>query len=193
MRRRKASTILVVVGLLLIIAALALTGYNLWENYRAGKNAQTVAEKLEGDINDGNGKIDPNMEMPVKMIKGKKYIGVLEMPTLNLMLPVLSEWSYPNLKLAPCRYTGSAYESNMVIAAHNYLTHFGRLKELNIGDTIIFKDMDGNRFVYEVYETEILQPTDIDKMKDGGYDLTLFTCTIGGKTRYTVRCMLQEY
>jgi sortase A len=133
------------------------------------------------------------MEMPVKMIKGKKYIGILEMPTLNLMLPVLSEWSYPNLKLAPCRYTGSAYESNMVIAAHNYLTHFGRLKELNIGDTIIFKDMDGNRFVYEVYETEILQPTDIDKMKDGGYDLTLFTCTIGGKTRYTVRCMLQEY
>jgi sortase A len=193
MRRRKASTILVVVGLLLIIAALALTGYNLWENYRAGKNAQTVAEKLAGDIDDGNGKINPNMEMPVKMIKGKKYIGILEMPTLNLMLPVLSEWSYPNLKLAPCRYTGSAYESNMVIAAHNYLTHFGRLKELNIGDTIIFKDMDGNRFVYEVYETEILQPTDIDKMKDGGYDLTLFTCTIGGKTRYTVRCMLQEY
>jgi sortase A len=193
MRRRKASTILVVVGLLLIIAALALTGYNLWENYQAGKNAQTVAEKLAGDIDDGNGKINPNMEMPVKMIKGKKYIGVLEMPTLNLMLPVLSEWSYPNLKLAPCRYTGSAYESNMVIAAHNYLTHFGRLKELNIGDTIIFKDMDGNRFVYEVYETEILQPTDIDKMKDGGYDLTLFTCTIGGKTRYTVRCMLQEY
>ena len=52
---------------------------------------------------------NPEMEMPVEEIEGNGYIGLLEIPALGLSLPVMSEWSYPNLKLAPCRYSGSAY------------------------------------------------------------------------------------
>ena len=51
----------------------------------------------------------PNMEMSVETINGIDFIGVLRIPTLELELPVISEWNYPNLKSAPCRYSGSAY------------------------------------------------------------------------------------
>ena len=37
-------------------------------------------------------------------------------------------------------------------------------------------------------ETEVLAPTDIEGMESGDWDLTMFTCTIGGKSRVTVRC-----
>ena len=121
-------------------------------------------------------------------IDGEVYIGTLDIPALELSLPVMSEWSYPKLKLAPCRYKGSAYRNDLIICAHNYNSHFGRLKELEPGDEIVFTDADGNAFFYSVVTTETLAPTAIDEMESSGWDLTLFTCTIGGAKRVTVRC-----
>ena len=76
----------------------------------------------------------------------------------------------------------------MVIAVHNYKAHFGKLKELRIGDRLSFTDADGNIFYYEVGETEILAPDATEEMTDSDWDLTLFTCTLGGKNRVAVRC-----
>ena len=130
--------------------------------------------------------------MPTETVDGNAYIGVLELPSLELKLPVLSEWSYSGLKLAPCRYAGSAYLNNMVIAAHNYSTHFGYLGNLAQGDEVVFTDVDGNVFRYQVLEVETLSPFAVEEMTDGDWDLTLFTCTISGRSRVTVRCALTE-
>lgn len=128
------------------------------------------------------------MEMPAKSEDGIDYIGILRIPSLNLELPVISDWSYLNLKIAPCRYCGSAYLDNMSIAAHNYNSHFGLLKNLSEGDEILFTDMDGNRFNYEVVLIETPAPVVIDEIVDSGYDLSLFTCNLSGQARVTVRC-----
>ena len=132
--------------------------------------------------------LNPKMEMPVLESNGQKYIGVLRIPALDLELPVISEWTYKRFKLAPCRYFGSAYQNNLVIAAHNYDRHFGRLVDLREGDYISFTDADGNRFAYEVVCKETLNPRDVDEMTSGEFDLTLFTCTVGGSYRVTIRC-----
>ena len=126
-------------------------------------------------------------EMPTMVIKGRDYIGYLEMPTIGISLPVMSDWSYPQLRVAPCRYRGSAYEDNMVIMAHNYDRHFGRVTSLNIGDPVQFIDAQGNIFKYVVAAHETLERTDVKKMIENDYDLTLFTCTYGGENRITVR------
>ena len=148
----------------------------------------TTEDSAEADLVYPDYVLNPNMDMPAVEVDGHDYIGVLEIPALELELPVMSTWSYPNLKIAPCRYTGSAYLDDMVIAAHNYSQHFGRLKELSGGETVIFTDADGNVFTYEVALVETLMPTDIEEMESGEWDLTLFTCTIGGSSRVTVRC-----
>ena len=131
---------------------------------------------------------DPGMEMPVERIDGIGYVGKLEIPALSLELPVIGEWSYPNLRKAPCRYEGTAYQGNFVILAHNYDRHFGRLGLLEPGDPVCFTDMKGNRFSYQVILTETLGPFEEAKMTEDGYDLTLFTCTGGGTLRLAVRC-----
>ena len=53
---------------------------------------------------------------------------------------------------------------------------------------MVFTDMDGNEFVYSVLEIETLTPYSVQQMTTGDWDLTLFTCTIGGTSRVTVRC-----
>ena len=45
-----------------------------------------------------------------------------------------------------------------------------------------------NTALYEVIELETLSPFAIEEMTGGNWDLTLFTCTYGGKSRVTVRC-----
>ena len=41
---------------------------------------------------------------------------------------------------------------------------------------------------YEVAGVEVLKGTAVEEMQAGDWELTLFTCTIGGKARVTVRC-----
>ena len=188
-------------GLLLIAAALALAAYNVIDAQRAARSAAQALEALsqttavsaaepeEASADDAPAYLaDPEMPMPTVSFDGNDYIGRVDVPSLGLSLPVISEWSYPRLKIAPCRYTGSAYLDNLIIAAHNYGSHFGNLNRLNNGDTVTFTDVDGNQFTYAVSLIEDLPGTAIEEMQAGEWDLTLFTCTLGGRSRVTVRC-----
>ena len=189
---------LIFTGLLLIAAALFLTGYNLFDQMRAQRSAAQAAAQLTEQLPQISQTdvpeylLSPEMEMPVETIDGVDYVGVLRIPALALELPVISQWSYPLLKIAPCRYSGSAYQNNLVLCAHNYASHFGNLKSLHIGDAVTFTDMDGNLFSYQVAELETLPPQATEEMESGDWDLTLFTCTVGGQSRVTVRCTAEQ-
>lgn len=198
--KRKGS-VLIFTGLLLIAAALFITAFNLREEAAARTASVRAADRLEALIPAHTprpaavpGAVLPenvpetDMEMPVKTVDGVDYIGVIAVPSLSLELPVASEWSYERLKISPCRYSGSVYSGDMVLCAHNYSSHFGQIKTLKPGDAVVFTDVDGNVYNYEVAELETLQPAAVDEIKSGEWDLTLFTCTIGGQTRVTVRC-----
>ena len=195
--KRKIGNVLMTLGTLLILAALCLTIYNIWESQKSDQNSSEILAQLEDEMEDEDEDQDqdipiyqlyPDMEMPVYEVDGIAYIGVLEIPVLGLKLPVASEWSYPNLRSSPCRYQGSVYQDNMIIAGHNYNRHFGRLKDLGIGDEIRFTDADGNIFDYQVADLESLPGTAVEEMEAGEWDMTLFTCTYGGKSRVTIRC-----
>ena len=127
-------------------------------------------------------------EMTVFVKNGWSYIGYLNIPSLNLELPVLSEISDYNLGMAPCRHLGSTKSDDLVLAAHNYDFHFGRIKELGPGEEVTFIDMDGVLSRYQVIVTDVIQPTDIEKVTDPALDLTLYTCTYGGEQRIMVGC-----
>lgn len=184
---------LILTGTLLIFASFLLTFHNLKESTQAGEEAVAVAQKLTEKLPQSLQEPEkmPEREMPEILIDGNAYIGILEIPSLSLTLPVMSDWSYPKLRIAPCRYQGSVYEGSLIIMAHNYASHFGSLKNLPVGDGIVFTDADGNVFEYEVVELEILDPFMTKEMEAGDWDLTLFTCTLGGQSRVTVRCMLK--
>ena len=188
---RGRGTVWINAGLLLIAAALFLSVYNEWESHEARDSARQViaqlCDALPTEAGESTTLPDVRREMPVKTINGRDYIGVLSIPSLELELPVISQWDYPALKVAPCRYSGSLYQDNLIICAHNYASHFGKLKELQPGDIVLFTDMDEHVVTFQMVERETLNPMDAEGMEAGDWDLTLFTCTIDGQTRVTIR------
>ena len=128
----------------------------------------------------------PGIEMPGEKVNGHEYIGTLSIPSLGLKVPVQRNWSYENLSVSPCRYSGSAYAGNLAIIAHTY--HFGKLSSLALDATVTFTDMENNVFRYVVREKNTIFPNDANEIAHSGYDLTLVTCTISGTKRVAVYC-----
>lgn len=194
--KRKIAIVFMTFGVVFIVIAMGNLIYNDYENRKAQERANFLMESIRLDIAENeleDNIIDPfDEEMKIKEIDGYGYIGYLSIPVLNLELPVMSEWDYGRLKVSPCRYYGSTKTDNLVIAAHNYKSHFGYIGKLEPDDTVIFTDMEGEVISYKVTAVEILQPTDVNKVKDAGGDLVLYTCTYGGKSRITVRCSCSE-
>lgn len=203
---KKTGIAMLAVGAVLILAALLLLLYNRYEDTKAGQEAESLLANVEAVI-DAQATREPtpagteipgtmptpsatplDPEMPVVELDGYEYVGYVEIPALELKLPVMSEWDYNRLKIAPCRQFGSSRTDDLVIAAHNYQNHFGRLKDLQEGNTVIFTDMEGIINTYSVEKIETLNPGDVDAVQNSGYDLVLYTCTKGGRTRVTVFC-----
>lgn len=210
-KKNRIGNILKGAGLILVTAAVLLLVYNLWDGHRARESEEAIlAEYLQenkkasespdaSDKEDGQNipdyLLNPDMDMPeytLKSLGDVACIGILEIPALDLELPVISSWSYSSLRQAPCRYSGSAYKGDLVIAAHNYQSHFGGLRTLPEGSEVFFTDAVGNRFSYYVAVTEALTPWSVDDMTSGEWPLTLFTCTLDSQNRVTVRCEYSE-
>lgn len=182
-------------GAVLVGLALSLFVYNKWDADRAARAAEQALEKVEDAAEDDGSDtfyFDPNWEMTVVNVDGFDYIGYITIPSEDLRLPVMSEWSYEGLKIAPGRFSGTTYADNLVIAGHNYARHFSLIKWLEIGTAVYFTDMNDHIWQYEVVAVETLNPTQVEEMsektEEDDWDLTLFTCNTGGQTRCAVRC-----
>ena len=208
-KKNKRFNFFMLAGLLLMLGAVALMCSNLWREYKAKLNSAEVLSVLEelpqpaptatpaptadgsADVDEGDKgeKADKGGAMPETEINGNLYVGILDIPDLGLKLPVMRELNYKKLDIAPCVYKGSVYDDDLIIAAHNFKTHFGRIKDLKKGSPISFTDIEGNVFSYSVIDNLDINGHDGNKMEeDGDWDMTLFTCTYSGAARVTVRC-----
>lgn len=187
--RKHAGKVFIAIGAVLIISALLLVLYNLHISRKAGQEAELLMGEIHSIVEtlpqqtpeEEPLPLDP--EMPVVEIEGYGYIGYLSIPELELELPVMDQWDYQRLTKAPCRHFGSARTDDLVIAAHNYVTHFSRLGELSIGSEVTLTDMEGYTYSYTMQRMETLQPDAVDAVKNSGHDLVLYTCTPGGAAR----------
>lgn len=215
--KSKAGIICIALGALLLSGSLILSLYNRREDVVAQEAAAKVVPQIVEQIQQAKAEKeekegrpqsntekepirDPALKVPVELlteedkkmteveIDGHYYIGCLSIPALELELPIMSDWSYSKLRVSPCRYNGTVRGEDLVLMAHNYKSHFGYISQLKLGDRVVFTDMDGNVTEYKVVGTDVLEPTAVETVTSGDYDLTLFTCTYGGKSRVTVYC-----
>ena len=192
--KSKLGICLILVGAVLLAGAAGLYLNNDQQQRQAAQASQQILPMLVDAICQRQETTEPStlppseQTLPVVELDGHSYLGFIGIPSLELELPVMADWSYPQLRLSPCRFTGELCSDDLVIMAHNYAGHFGSLHTLRTGDTVTFTDMDGNISRFAVMATDILEATAVEEMTSGAYDLTLFTCTYGGESRITVRC-----
>lgn len=181
-----------------IIFSLIIIAVNIRLDSQGKKNSENVLNILESEISsysedennitytDGNGL----KKSKTISVDNNYYSGIIDIPVIGIKLPVMSEWNYDNLNISPCLFYNDEKNNRKIIAGHNYSSHFGKLKQLKQGDYIIFTNAENKRVIYKVLQTEILGSTDTDKMLGGDdWNLTLFTCSLSGYERVTVRCI----
>ena len=189
---KKSGVILISLGAVLILAALLLFLYNRSEDRRAGQEAESLLEDARSAM---AADTDPEPQEELAEEITYDYAGVIAIPDLSLELPVIDQWNYARLKVAPCRQSGAAADGDLVIAAHNYKSHFGYLDRLEPGASVIFTDMEGTVYRYAVEEIRQLAPEDAEDVSSvfsSEYPLVLYTCTPGGKARVAVFCRWAE-
>ena len=190
--KNRISRILSCIGIVLVVCSISLCAYNVYDSFRSyfvsqqKMNEYHVVKTSVGSIPDYV--LNPDMDMPEVDVDGMSCIGTLEIPSLDLNLCVTSTFSDDNMKQLPCRYYGSVYKNNMVIVAHNYWFHFGRLNTLKSGDEVIFTDASGNQFKYSVDAMDVVSPESVAEVTNGKWPLTLVTCTLDSQNRIVVRC-----
>ncbi|MDR1559459.1 MAG: sortase [Clostridiales bacterium] len=210
---KKRAAFLIGIGCALLAASASLAVNNQFESVKAAKSAEVLAEAFvsrttavfETSVTDtadepvleaiaDNETLGASEQAPAKklvVIDGQEFIGLLSIPSLGVSLPVNNDISYPLLKTAPCRYSGDA--DSLIIAAHNYNSHFGRIGGLNPGDRVNFTRADGQTEAYTVTAVLTMPGDAVDEMLNPeGWDLTLFTCTYSGTERITVRCVKED-
>lgn len=183
----KSGKILVVLGCILIMSSGLLVLYNNYINQRAGVESREIVGKIQYKEIVQDTDLEITEDMKIVNIDGNDYIGTIKIPSLDLELPVMADWDYKKMKTAPCRYYGSIFTNDLVICAHGYDNLFGRIKNLNSKDLLILTDAYKNEYIYQVEIIEILSATDVKKMIESDFDLTLYTCTMDNVNRVTVR------
>ena len=183
--------LLVAAGALLLLAGALLAGQNLLTERRAARQTADLLAAVET-------RIAAPADLPAPEVTGDPWagyevIGVVGLPDLGLSLPVLADYTQDLLAVAPCRYTDDlALEpGQLVVAGHNYRTHFGRLGELNPGSRITWQNLDGVTYTYTVTEVTEIDAGDREALEQGDWDLTLFTCDVTRTRRILVRAALE--
>ena len=195
-KRRMRGSLLVLAGLIMILAAMALQIIEEKRDALAGENARILLRQLaleRTSIEDGPEETTPaqtngtDFSMAVKSYLGYSMIGTLRISSVGIELPVLSAWSYELLDVAPCRDSGSAAGGDLIIMGHNYKSHFTPLHDIAVGAEVEFEDVHGSEYRYIVERIEYLHRGEGEQLPSD-YELTLFTCTSGGAKRIVVRC-----
>ena len=118
-------------------------------------------------------------------VNGKEYtvVGSINIPSLQIEYPILSETTTQLLKVSVTKYWGANPNEvgNMVVMGHNYKNNrfFGNLSKIKNGDIVKITDLAGKTLDYEVYDTYIIDPYDnacTSQLTDGKKEITLITC-----------------
>jgi len=196
MKAKRAGIVLFVVGILAFCAAGGLWLCNEREEQTVFEYSEQMTQAFIVQMADTTSvTADEDTPDDMKYIildDGEAYIGLLSIPALNINLPVNNTWSYEKLRNTPCRFSGDIETDSIVIAAHNYASHFRDIANLAPGELVILTDAEGNENHYSVAEIIIAQPADTNQVVNSDYDLTLFTCTYSGQARVVVRCLRME-
>ena len=186
-----------VVAGLLIAAGIAIMAVPFFWRATGEKQTEQLISEFEQTLED-----DYDEETDVEeeqtsiskedeaILKEGGVIGIIEIPGLDIRYPVMEGTTSKVLN------AGIGESGNCVLCGHNgsrYGTFFTPLSQISIGDEVMITDKNGLKHIYEVIETEVVNPYD-NSIKTQGTEkeLTLFTCSQKGTMRFVVRCIYKE-
>ena len=192
MNEIKIYKIVLAILIIAIIIVSVIVGIKYIKEYSSEAETKEVIASINEKLNDSENKnviteIDEN-------IKGHKVVGIIKIPKVKLEYPILETTTEETLNLSITKFWGNEINEigNVTLAGHNNLSGvmFGKIRKLEKGDIIELTDIQNTTLKYEVFRTYIIDPNDISCIlpeKEDVREVTLITCTTGGKERFIVK------
>ena len=121
---------------------------------------------------------------------------ILEIPSLNIKYPVLTESTEELLKISLNKFWGPEPNEvgNYCVVGHNYKSKkmFGKLSQIKDGAEVNLTDVTGRTLTYVVYDRYVVEPDDVactSQLTNGKKEITLITCTNYGQERLIVKAI----
>ena len=201
--------------LISIICVCLLSSYYIYAEYDRTKSEEVSQEILaeidNTTINQDDGILRVALEadtqeqnVEIQETESNKYVtqsgatytteAVLNIPSLGINYPVLSDTSEELLKISLNKFWGPSPNTvgNYCIVGHNYKNKkmFGKLADIKNGDIVELTDNSGKTIKYAVYNKYVVNPEDVactSQLTNGNKEVTLITCTNYGKQRLVVK------
>lgn len=167
--------ILIVIGVCLLAAAIILLFAWQWNIHTSEQKAKEYINVIRELIPEPQGAVPEERSdnsMSVLSIDGADFVGIIEMPRYESALPVGADWG--NLTKYPRRFDGSIYNGTLQIGATTQKGQYDFYRDISVGDSVFFTDMEGNRFSYTVTDIRYEKNADQSTLQCKDTSLTLF-------------------
>ena len=187
--KQLAGRLCMILGICLLVTAALVPAMWQW-------NIRTSQKKAEGYVHTirtltpqpQNAALEQRRDntMAVLSIDGTDFVGILEMPKFGTSLPVCADWG--EISKYPCRFGGSVYDRTMQIGGTSQTGQYDFYREISVGDSVFFTDMEGNRFSYAVTDIRYEKHADQAALQQTDSALTLFIQNIYGFEYIVIFC-----
>jgi len=133
-----------------------------------------------------------NLVMPIWEVDGVNFIGTVELPVYDTILPIAGAWNGGKVGRYPHRFTGSIYDGSLVVGGSDAEGQFDFMKLITGGDRVTVTDMTGLRFTCTVGEIEHTGDVSAGNLTSGEWDLVLFARNSMGFDYTVVRCTMGD-
>ena len=181
--------ICVLTGIALVVVALVLFAFWQCGLTSSQQQAENYVNTIKALIPEPVGTLPEgrkNNTMPTLSIDGIDFVGVLEIPRYESSLPVCADWG--DISKYPCHFSGSVYDRTLQIGATSQRGQYDFYREMSVGDTVFFTDMEGNRYTYSVTNIRHEDNADQTALKREDSALTLFVKNTYGFDYIIIYC-----
>ena len=178
-----------ILGIGLLLMAVIGMGLWFWTMHTSARQAERDVYAIRALIPTPRNAAPESRQdnaMAVLSIDGRDFVGILEMPRYEATFPVSADWG--TVFKAPCRFSGSIYDRTIQIGGTSQKGQFDFYRELSVGDSVFFTDMEGNRFSYTVTNIRYTSHADQAALRREEAALTLFIRNIFGFEYIIVSC-----
>ena len=165
----------ILVGVSLLVGAVVILALWRWNINNAEERAQYYANTLRALIPEPQNAVPEERRdntMSVLSVDEIDFVGLVELPRYEPTLPVCADWG--KTSKYPCRFTGSIYDGTMQIGATTQKGQYDFYRELSVGDTVSYIDVEGNRYTFTITSLRYAKHANQAALQQNDAALTLF-------------------